>query len=131
MFVGKQFLVAGHEELCPTGLSQCEEITVLGVRRDGLRVQIPDRVGFDKEREITKSCCEQLGFTGAKSSSEKRPLGDLPKFRDELITSNEGELLPLPGVQQPRRRTLRREKCREQYVGIKDDAHHRRCARSR
>jgi hypothetical protein len=41
LFQGEEFLVAGHEELGLAGFSQREQITVLGVRRDGAGGQIP------------------------------------------------------------------------------------------
>jgi hypothetical protein len=41
LFQGEEFLVAGHEELGLAGFSQREQITVLGVRRDGAGGQVP------------------------------------------------------------------------------------------
>lgn len=105
LFQGKEFLVASHEELGFAGFSQREQVAVLGVRRDRAGGQVPA-----KKREVTKASGEQLGRAGAKSRTEERPAGDVAEFRNERLTGDEREYLPLPGVEKLRRRAQRREK---------------------
>ena len=86
LFQGEEFLVAGHEEVGLAGFSQREQITVLGVRRDGAGGQLPA-----KEREVPKARGEQLSSAGAKSRPEKRPASDIAEFRYERVTGDERE----------------------------------------
>jgi hypothetical protein len=111
LFQGEEFLVAGHEELGLAGFSQREQITVLGVRRDGARGQVPA-----KKREVPKARGEQLGPAGAKSRPEKRSTGDIAEFRYERVTGDERERLALPtveklGLARPEETEARRAGC--------------------
>jgi hypothetical protein len=126
LFQGEEFLVAGHEELGLAGFSQREQITVLGVRRDGAGGQVPA-----KKREVPKARGEQLGRAGAKSRPEKRSTGDIAEFRYERVTGDERERLALPSVEKLGWRAQRRQKRGEQDVGVEDEAHQDRLARSR
>ena len=94
MFQGEEFLVAGHQKLGFAGFSQREQVTVLGVRRDGAGGQVPA-----KKREVPKARREQFGRAGAKSRPEERPAGDVAEFRNERVTGDERERLALPGVE--------------------------------
>jgi len=126
LFQGEEFLVAGHEELGLAGFSQREQVAVLGVRRDRAGGQVPA-----KKREVPKARGEKLGHTGAKSRPEKRTAGNVAEFRYERVTGDESERLALPGVEKLCRRAQGREKGREQDVGVEDEAHQDRLARSR
>ena len=54
-FQGEESFVAGHEKLGLAGFSQHEQVTVLGVRPDGARMQVPA-----KKREVRNARREQL-----------------------------------------------------------------------
>ena len=126
VFQGKEFFVAGHEKLSFAGFSQREQVTVLGVRRDRAGGQVPA-----KKREVTKTSGEQFGRTGAKSRTEERPADDVAEFRNERLTGHEREYLPLPGVEELRRRAQGREKGGDQDVSVEDETFQDRLARSR
>src|SRR6202049_274700 len=122
----QELLVAGHEELSVARFSQRQQITVLWVRRDNAGREAPT-----KKREVPKTCREQFGRADSKSGPEKRSNGDLAQFRYKPITGDQRESLPLPGIQQLCGRTQRRQQRGEQDVGVEDEAHQGRWARSR
>ena len=57
--------------------------------------------------------------------------GDIPEFRYERVTGDERERLALPSVKKLGWRAQRRQKRGEQDVGVKNEAHQDRWARSR
>ena len=116
MFQGEEFLVAGHEELGLAGFCQCQQVAVLGVRRDRAGGQVPA-----KNREVPKARGEQLGRAGAKSRPEERPAGDVAEFRYQRVTGDERERLALPGAREERR----------SGCWCRGEAHQDRLARSR
>ena len=126
LFQGEEFLVAGHEELGVAGFSQREQITVLGVRRNGAGGKVAT-----KKREVPKARGEQLSRAGANSRPEERPADDIAEFLYQRITGDERETIALPGVEKLCRRAQGREKGGEQDVGIEDEAYQGRLARSR
>jgi len=123
---GEEFLIAGHQELGLACFGQREQITVFGIRRDRAQGEVPA-----KKREVPKTRGEQLGRADAKSRPEKRPAGDSAQFRYELVTGDKREPLALPSVDKLGRGAQWRQKSGEQEVGIEDEAHQERWARSR
>ena len=93
LFQGEELLVASHEELCPAGLSQREQVAVLWVRRGRSRWQVPAI-----KRKVAKARRKQLGRACAEPRAEKRPAGDVAEFRYERIGGDQRELLALPGI---------------------------------
>src|ERR1035438_6302259 len=90
----------------------------------------PDRRSRQK-REVPKARGEQFGRAGPKSRPEERSAGDIPEFRYERVTGDERERLAFPSVKKLGWRAQRRQKRGEQDVGVEDEAHQDRLARSR
>lgn len=91
----------------------------------------PEGRSRQKNREVPKARGEQLGRAGAKSRPEERPAGDVAEFRYQRVTGDERERLALPGVEKLGRRAQGREKSGDQDVGLENEAHQDRLARSR
>ena len=90
----------------------------------------PEGRFLQKKSEVPKARGEKLDHTGPKSRPEEPTAGNVAEFRYECGTGDESGLA-LPGVQNLCRRAQGREKGREQDVGVEDEAHQDRLARSR
>ncbi len=86
MFQSLESFVAGHEKPGFAGFRQCEQIAILGIRRDRAGWQV-----LTEQREVPKACCEQFSRAGTKPSLEEGPSGDVAEFRNKRVTGDERE----------------------------------------